>query len=50
MNKLPDDVLGKIYKFKHEIEFSNVLNELIQHKISCRYNVTTNMLIYVLFK
>ena len=49
MNKLPDSVLDTIYKYKHEIEFKDVLNELIQHKINCRYNVTTNMFKYMFY-
>ena len=49
MNILPDSVLDTIYKYKHEIEFKDVLNELIQHKINCRYNVTTNMLKYMFY-
>ena len=40
MNKLPDSVLDTIYKYKHEIEYKIVMDELIQHKINCRYNVT----------
>ena len=49
MNRLPEDVLDTICKYKHQIEMSNVLNELIQHKISCRCNVTTNMLKYMFY-
>ena len=37
MNKLNDSVLDIIYKYKHQIEMSDVLNELIQHKIHCVY-------------
>jgi len=49
MNRLPDSVLDTIYKYKHQIEMSNVLNELIQHKINCRYNVTIDMLKYMFY-
>ena len=49
MNSLPDDVLDKIFKYKHEIEFKDVLNELIQHKINCRFNVTIGMLTYMFY-
>ena len=44
MNKLPDDVLDTIYKFKHQIEYAKVMDEIIQHKINCKYNVTIGML------
>ena len=49
MNRLPEDVLDTIYKYKHQIEFKNVLNELIQHKINCRFNVTIGMLTYMFY-
>ena len=46
---LPDDILDTIYKYKHQIEMSNVLKELIEHKISCRFNVTIDMLTYMFY-
>ena len=49
MNKLSEDVLEKIYKYKHEIEFKDVLNELVQHKLNCRFNVTISMLTYMFY-
>ena len=49
MNRLPEDVLYTIYKYKHELAFEDVLNELIQHKINCRYNMTIGMLTYMFY-
>ena len=49
MNKLPGSVLDLIYKLKHEIEYKKVMDELIQYKINCRYNVTANMLKYMFY-
>ena len=49
MNRLPEDVLDTIYKYKHQIEFKDVLNELIQQKINCRFNVTIGMLTYMFY-
>jgi len=49
MNSLPDDVLDKIFKYKHEIEYAKVMEDLIQHKINCRYNVTIGMLTYMFY-
>ena len=46
---LPEDVPDIIYKYKHQIEMSNVLKELIQHKINCRFNVTIGMLTYMFY-
>ena len=49
MNRLPDDVLDKIFKYKHEIEYAKVMEDPIQHKINCRYNVTIGMLTYMFY-
>ena len=49
MNRLPEDVLDKIFKYKHQIEMSDVLKELIQHKINCRYNISIGMPTYMFY-
>ena len=49
MNKLNDSVLDIIYQYKHQLEFKYVMNELIQHKIHCKYNVTIEMLKYMFY-
>ena len=49
MNRLPEDVLDKIFKHKHELEFEDFLRELIQHKINCRYNISIGMLTYMFY-
>ena len=49
MNNLNNSVLGIIYKYKHQLEFKDVMNELIKHKIHCRYNVTIEMLKYMFY-
>ena len=49
MNCFPEDILDTIYKCKDQIEMSNVLKELIQHKINCRFNVTIDMLTYMFY-
>ena len=49
MNRLPTDVLDVIYKYKHQLEYAKVMEELIQHKINCRYNVTTAMTTYMFY-
>jgi len=46
---IPEDVLDKIFKYKHELEFKDVLKELIQHKINCRYNISIGMLTYMFY-
>ena len=37
MNSLPCDILNTIYKYKHQLEFKDILNELTQIRINCRY-------------
>jgi hypothetical protein len=49
MNLIPGDVLDKIFKYKHELEFKDVLKELIQNKINCRYNISIGMLTYMFY-
>ena len=49
MNLIPEDVLDTIYKYKHELELKDVLKELIQHKINCRYNISIGMLTYMFY-
>ena len=42
MNTLPDSVLGTIYKYKHQIEMNDTMNELTQLRINCRYLFSLN--------
>ena len=49
MNNLNNSVLGIIYKYKHQLEFKDVLDELIKHKMHCRYNVTIDMVKYMFY-
>ena len=49
MNSLPQDILDTIYKYKHQLEYAKVMDELTQHKINCRFNVTIGMLTYMFY-
>ena len=49
MNNLPDNIIDIICKYKHNLEYTNVMSELIQHKIHCKYNVTIEMLKYMFY-
>ena len=40
MNKLSDDILDTIYRFKHNLEFTSVLSELLQAKIFTKYKLS----------
>ena len=49
MNKLNDNVLDIIYKYKHQLEFKDIMKELIQCKINCKYNVSMEDLKYMFY-
>lgn len=34
--QLPDNVIDIIYKYKHPLEFNEVMNELCKTRINCR--------------
>ena len=40
MNRLPDDILDTIYKYKHQLEYNSTMDELTQIRINCRYLFT----------
>ncbi len=40
MENLPDDVLLKIYRFKHNLEFHGVMEELLQFKVYCHFAIS----------
>ena len=37
---LPDDVLLKIYVFKHQLEFHDVLEQLVEYKLHCHFTIS----------
>ena len=39
MNKLPDDVLYIIYKYKHQLEYKHVIDQLKYFRIKCFFNI-----------
>ena len=45
MNKLSDDILDTIYRFKHNLEFKSVLSELIQAKIFTKYKLSLSFVL-----
>ena len=49
MNNLPDNVLDIIYKYKHQLELRDVMTELIEHKIHCKYNFAMDALKYMFY-
>ena len=37
MNNLPEPIIDKIYRYKHQLEFRHVMNELIDKSINTMY-------------
>ena len=40
MNNLPDDVIKQIYLYKHNSEYSPVMDQLLQAKINVYFNLS----------
>ena len=40
MNNLPDDVIQQIYFYKHNLEYVNVMDQLLQAKINVYFNIS----------
>ena len=39
MNSLPEDVLYTIYKYKHQLEYKHIIDELKNLRIKCFFNI-----------
>ena len=43
MNHLPEDIINKIYRHKHELEYVNVLNQILLYRNNNNvYTMTKN--------
>ena len=42
MEQLPDNVVDMIYKYKHQLEMRDTMDELTQTRIYCRYLFSLN--------
>ena len=40
MNSLPDDIQDTMYKYKHQLEFTNVIDEMIDDTCDIEYHLT----------
>ena len=40
MNNLPDDVMQQIYFYKHNLEYTPVMDQLLQAKINVYFNIS----------
>ena len=43
MNTLPEEVKDKIYKYKHQLEYKLVMDELLLHRLNTAFNLTLDM-------
>ena len=47
MNSLPETIIDNIYRYKHQLEFRHVLDELIDQKIDTMYLTRRALLRYL---
>ena len=47
MNSLPESIIDNIYRYKHQLEFKPVLDELIDQKIDTMYLTRRALLRYL---
>ena len=48
MNSLPEPIIDNIYRYKHQLEFKPVLDELIDQKIDTMYLTRRALLRYLI--
>ena len=49
MDYLPEEVIDKIHKYKHQLEYKSVMNELILHRLNTAFNMTLDMVEMMLY-
>ena len=47
MNKLPDSIIDNIYKYKHQLEFKHVMNELTDHNDNLYFSTKRELIRYL---
>ena len=47
MNSLPEPIINNIYKYKHQLEFKNVMDELTDNNIDTMYLTRQAMIRYL---
>lgn len=40
VDNLPDDILITIHRFKHQLEFYDVLEQLVEYRLHCHFAVS----------
>ena len=40
---IQEDVLNTIYYYKHNLEYAEVMKELKERRVQCRFNITLDM-------
>ena len=49
MESLPEEVKDEIYKYKHQLEYKLVMDELIIHRLNTAFNLTLDMVEMMLY-
>ena len=49
MDYMPEEVIDKIYRYKHQLEYKSVMNELILHRLNTAFNMTLDMVEMMLY-
>ena len=49
MDYMPEEVVDKIYRYKHQLEYKSVMNELILHRLNTAFNMTLDMVEMMLY-
>ena len=49
MDYMPDEVIDKIYRYKHQLEYKSVMNELLLHRLNTAFNMTLDMVEMMLY-
>ena len=49
MDYLPEEVIDKIYRYKHQLEYKSVMNELLLSRLNTAFNLTLDMVEMMLY-
>ena len=49
MDSLPEEVKDEIYRYKHQLEYKSVMNELLLSRLNNAFNMTLDMVQTMLY-
>lgn len=50
MNVLPEELQNIIYGYAHQLKYKDCMDELLQHRIKTRFNITLHMARTMMFR